>query len=145
MRKKMPAYVKSLQSTIINALESVEGPGGGRFIRDKWTRPEGGEGITCVLQNGTVFEKAGVNFSEVHGPLPAALEAQMRSRKMEDLGQGPFNMFATGISLVIHPHNPNAPTVHANYRYFELVNADGKVIESNTQCSCQANTATPAC
>lgn len=52
----------------------------------------GGEGISCVLQNGKVFEKAGVNVSVVHGPLPAAMEKQMRARKREDLGTGPFQM-----------------------------------------------------
>lgn len=68
-----------------------------------------------------MFEKAGVNVSVVHGQLPAAAVAQMRSRGKEALGgAGPFPFFACGVSLVLHPHNPHAPTAHANYRFFEV-------------------------
>jgi coproporphyrinogen III oxidase len=139
MRNTMPEYLKDLQRRIVRDLERLEGPDGKRFILDSWKRTEGGEGISCVLQDGLVFEKAGVNVSVVHGPLPPAMEKQMSiclvndclgARKIEGLGEGPFRMFATGLSLVIHPHNPNAPTAHANYRYFELRDANGDKVDA---------------
>ena len=77
--------------------------------------------MSCVLQNGQVFEKAGVNVSVIRSPAPESMIKQMRARKLESLGEGPFDMFVAGISLVLHPHNPMAPTVHLNYRYFELI------------------------
>ena len=91
-----------------------------KFQVDRWTRSEGGGGITCVLQDGHTFEKAGVNISVVHGNIPPAAVAQMNTRG-KNLPEGkemPF--FACGISSVIHPKNPNIPTVHFNYRYFEV-------------------------
>ena len=75
-----------------------------------------------MLQNGTVFEKAGVNVSVVHGLLPTASAQQMRSRG-KPLPDG-ARFFATGISMVLHPWNPHAPTVHLNYRYFEVTDGD---------------------
>ena len=117
----MAAFVQKLQHEITSGLEQVEGPEGGRFFHDHWTRPEGGHGTSCVLQNGKVFEKAGVNVSIIKSPAPEAMVKQMRARKLENLGAGPYDMFVAGISLVLHPHNPMAPTVHLNYRYFELV------------------------
>jgi coproporphyrinogen III oxidase len=91
---------------------------------DRWVRKEGGGGITCIIQNGRVFEKAGVNISVVYGILPPQAVQQMRSRgkKFNDLvkesTQVPF--FAAGISSVVHPRNPHVPTIHFNYRYFEV-------------------------
>ncbi|KIO28641.1 hypothetical protein M407DRAFT_242950 [Tulasnella calospora MUT 4182] len=122
MRDRMTAYIKSLQLQIVSALESLdqEAP----FLHDSWKRTQGGFGTSCVLSKGTVLEKAGVNISVVHGTLPPAAVAQMRVNHQElpqpqDVGKGlPF--FAAGLSLVIHPRNPKAPTVHANYRYFEV-------------------------
>src|SRR5208282_3750458 len=117
--------VKTSQKQIIQALESMEPKA--RFRIDQWTRPEGGDGISCVLQNGSVFEKAGVMVSVVHGKLgPAAVEkmrADHTKIQASPTGQTPF--FACGLSLVLHPVNPHAPTVHMNYRFFEVVNADG--------------------
>jgi coproporphyrinogen III oxidase len=115
---------------------AAEGPGSAAlppcFHEDVWARAEGGGGRSRVLQGGSVFEKAGVNVSSVHGLLPPSAVAQMRSRpgKAEALrveggssgggssSQLPF--FACGISLVLHPSNPLAPTVHANYRFFRV-------------------------
>ena len=98
-----------------------------RFRIDQWTRPEGGDGISAVLQDGSVFEKAGVMVSVVHGKLgPAAVEkmrADHSKIRPDSSGQTPF--FACGLSLVLHPVNPHAPTIHMNYRYFEIVNEDG--------------------
>lgn len=88
---------------------------------DRWTRKEGGGGITCIIQNGRVFEKAGVNISVVYGILPPAAVQQMKSRgkQFSSLAKEvPF--FAAGVSSVIHPKNPNVPTIHFNYRYFEV-------------------------
>lgn len=95
---------------------------------DRWLRDEGGGGITCVLQNGRVFEKAGVNMSVVHGVLPKEAIEQMNSSKgsifsgqaLKELGVKELRFFVTGISSVIHPRNPNVPTLHFNLRYFEL-------------------------
>lgn len=93
MRTRMSTWVKSLQSRIVTSLEEIERDpdaitDAGRtmsirrpkaFIRDSWLRKEGGEGISCVLQDGQVFEKAGVNVSVVHGTLPPAAVKQMRA------------------------------------------------------------------
>ncbi|KAJ3129498.1 Coproporphyrinogen-III oxidase [Nowakowskiella sp. JEL0407] len=134
MREKMEEFVRKLQLEIVEAIEGVEGESGGRFKRDEWLRKEGGMGRSCVLQEGKVFEKAGVGVSVVHGPLPPAMHAQMRARNVTGLGEPgehSYTMFAAGISLVMHPHNPNAPTVHLNYRYFEIYdpfNKDAKPV-----------------
>ncbi|KAI9203718.1 Coproporphyrinogen III oxidase, partial [Polychytrium aggregatum] len=125
---RMEAYVRNLQLQIVDALEALEGPDGGRFVRDHWKREEGGEGISCALQGGKVFEKAGVLVSAVHGPVPNGLRQHMNSRLGTSFGTGPLRMFATGVSLVIHPHNPLTPTSHANYRYIELVDENDKVV-----------------
>ncbi|XP_020288385.1 oxygen-dependent coproporphyrinogen-III oxidase [Pseudomyrmex gracilis] len=121
MRTKMELMVMKTQADFCQALESLEI--NGCFKVDRWTRKEGGGGITCVLQDGQVFEKAGVNVSVVTGVLPPSAIQQMRSRgkKMED--SVPF--FAAGVSAVIHPRNPMIPTIHFNYRYFEVENPDG--------------------
>ena len=112
----MEAMVRRTQDEVCAALEALDGS---RFREDRWVRAEGGGGTTRVLQDGPVLEKAGVNVSVVHGPMPeAALEAA-RARGL-DVPGGPVAFFATGVSLVLHPRNPMAPTAHANYRYFEL-------------------------
>ncbi|KAG5457428.1 MAG: Coproporphyrinogen III oxidase [Olpidium bornovanus] len=124
----MAAFVKELQAEIVRSLEEVENEGclergetETRFLVDEWKRPEGGDGVSCVLQDGKVFQKAGVLVSVVYGTLPEAAVKQMRSERSKDLkGDGPFPFFAAGISLVVHPRNPFAPTVHLNYRYFEI-------------------------
>lgn len=127
IRRDVEALVKSVQDEICRALEQVEGDDGAKFQEDNWTRENGSHGRTRVLQGGKVFEKAGVGVSVVQGNLPAAAAAQMRSRGKEALsGPGPFPYFACGISLVIHPHNPHAPTSHANYRYFEVEVPDNR-------------------
>jgi len=107
IRERAAAYVRALQDRICAALEDLDGEA--RFREDAWERPGGGGGLTRVLEGGRVFEKAGVNTSEVHGVLPPALAAQMK-------GDGDA-FYATGVSLVLHPRNPHVPIVHANYRY----------------------------
>ncbi|XP_063621888.1 oxygen-dependent coproporphyrinogen-III oxidase [Cydia splendana] len=95
-----------------------------KFKVDRWERPEGGGGITCVLQDGRVFEKAGVNISVVSGTLPPAAVQQMRSRG-KNLENSELPFFAAGVSAVIHPRNPMVPTIHFNYRYFEVEDKNG--------------------
>jgi coproporphyrinogen III oxidase len=104
-------YFEGLQRHICTVVEELEGHGGGkaRFCEDRWEHPSGGGGITRVLSDGAVFEKAGVNFSEVRGSFSEQLAASMP-------GKGTA-FAATGISVVIHPRNPHVPTVHANFRH----------------------------
>ena len=97
---------RDLQETICAALEQLDG---GRFGADAWARPGGGGGTARVLSGGAVFERAGVNFSEVHGAVEGELARTMA-------GDGP-SFYATGVSLVLHPRSPMVPTVHANFRY----------------------------
>ena len=120
MKEQFQAYIKSLQNTICTALEEVDGKA--KFQEDLWDRPEGGGGRTRVIENGNVFEKGGVNISSVHGVLPEVL------RKQFGVDEG--NFFACGLSLVIHPKNPFVPTVHANWRYFEMYNENGDIVDS---------------
>ncbi|RMZ86433.1 hypothetical protein DV736_g6344, partial [Chaetothyriales sp. CBS 134916] len=130
MRLRMEALIHEHQDQIVFALEQLDGS---KFRRDEWTRPHGGGGISCVLQDGNVFEKAGVNTSIVYGELPRSAIEKMRAdhKSFDDASIEKLNFFAAGISLVLHPHNPMAPTVHLNYRYFETsdprdpVNATG--------------------
>ncbi|MBE7172999.1 MAG: oxygen-dependent coproporphyrinogen oxidase [Williamsia sp.] len=113
-------YILGLQTTICQALEEVDGKA--RFEEDRWTRPEGGGGLSRVITGGNVFEKGGVNTSLVHGDLPATMQQAF------NVGQSRF--FACGLSLVIHPLNPYVPTVHANWRYFELYDQNDQKIDS---------------
>lgn len=123
MKTKMELMILRIQSEFCKALEQEE-TGGQKFIIDKWARSEGGGGITCVLQDGEVFEKAGVNISVVTGHLPPGAAAMMRSRGKK-LTEGKLPFFAAGVSAVIHPRNPMVPTIHFNYRYFEIQDGDG--------------------
>lgn len=123
MRLRMEAFIKKQQQKIVQELEKIDGT---RFRVDTWNRPEGGGGISCVLQDGNVFEKAGVNTSIVYGSLPRPAIQKMRvNHKALDPDVESLPFFASGLSLVLHPHNPMAPTVHLNYRYFETANPDG--------------------
>jgi coproporphyrinogen III oxidase len=101
------ASFRQLQERICAALEDVDGRG--RFREDSWQREGGGGGCSRVLTDGSVFEKAGVNFSAVHGEMSAEFAAQVP-------GEGRA-FTATGISLVLHPRSPLVPTVHANFRF----------------------------
>lgn len=119
----MEKFIHENQEEIVRQLEKVDGK---KFQKDTWNRPKGGGGITCVLQDGNVFEKAGVNTSVVYGTLPRAAIAKMRvHHRALDAEVESLEFFAAGISLVLHPHNPHAPTVHLNYRYFETENPSG--------------------
>ena len=123
MRLRMEAFIKEQQQEIVRELEKVDGS---KFRVDTWTRPNGGGGISQVLQDGNVFEKAGVNISIVYGTLPrAAIEKMRVDHKAIDPDVQSLDFYAAGLSLVLHPKNPMAPTVHLNYRYFETMNDDG--------------------
>jgi len=111
MLDQVKIYLLSLQQDICDQLEQVDGEAS--FIKDNWEKENGaGGGLTRVLTDGSVFEQAGVNFSIVHGDnMPAsatALRPELAGRSFS----------ALGVSLVIHPHNPYAPTSHANVRFF---------------------------
>lgn len=119
MKDKFYNYIQELQDTITKALEEVDGKA--KFQEDIWDRPEGGGGRTRVIENGSVFEKGGVNISGVHGALPDSMKAYF--------GVEEANFFACGLSLVLHPKNPFVPTVHANWRYFELYGENGEIVD----------------
>lgn len=125
MKAKMELMIMKIQKDFCKALEAEEDPET-KFVVDRWQREEGGGGITCVLQDGRIIEKAGVNISVVSGNLPAGAIQQMKSRGREFVGSGPLPFFAAGVSSVIHPRNPMAPTIHFNYRYFEVTDSSGK-------------------
>lgn len=119
MKEKFVAYIRSLQDTITNGLAAIDGEA--KFEEDIWKRPEGGGGRTRVIQNGAVFEKGGVNISEVHGALPESMQ--------QYFGVKDADFFACGLSLVLHPKSPMVPTVHANWRYFEMYNKEGEIVD----------------
>jgi coproporphyrinogen III oxidase len=113
------AYLLGLQSTIVEALEKLDGK---PFAIDAWERPEGGGGISRVIEEGHVLERGGVNFSHVMG---ASLPPSAAAGRPE-LGGRPWE--AMGVSLVLHPRNPYAPTVHLNVRFFIAHKPDAEAI-----------------
>lgn len=119
MKDKFYAYILQLQDTITSKLAEVDGLAS--FKEDIWERPEGGGGRTRVIENGNVFEKGGVNISGVHGELPKSMQ--------DYFGVKDANFFACGLSLVLHPKNPMVPTVHANWRYFEMYDQEGNIVD----------------
>ena len=119
MKDQFVAYIRNLQDSITTKLAEVDGKA--TFEEDLWQRPEGGGGRTRVIQNGIVFEKGGVNISEVHGKLPESMQ--------QYFGVKDANFFACGLSLVLHPKSPMVPTVHANWRYFEMYNQAGEIVD----------------
>ena len=120
MKDQFFAYIQNLQDQITSRLEQIDGLA--TFREDNWQRPEGGGGRTRVIENGTIFEKGGVNISAVHGKLPDSMQKMF--------GVGEVDFFACGLSLVIHPKSPMVPTVHANWRYFEMYDGSGNVIDA---------------
>jgi len=114
--ESVKTWLQALQARIVAQLEAVDGQA---FRRDGWERPTGGGGLSCVIEEGGVFERGGVNFSHVTGPsLPPSATAarpELAGRAFE----------AMGVSLVLHPRNPYAPTAHMNVRYF-VATAEGQ-------------------
>lgn len=109
MMDQAKRYFVALQASIVEALEALDGK---VFAHDQWLRPEGGGGISRVLEQGLLFERAGCNFSHVMGdrlpPSASAHRPELAGRRWE----------AMGVSLVLHPLNPYVPTVHMNVRMF---------------------------
>lgn len=103
------SYLQDLQARIVEAVELVDGK---NFLQDSWQRPEGGGGNSCLLEDGNVFERAGIGFSHVKGtklpPAASVAHPEAAGRPWE----------AMGVSLVFHPRNPYIPTVHMNVRFF---------------------------
>ncbi|KAK4057838.1 Coproporphyrinogen-III oxidase [Microbotryomycetes sp. JL221] len=120
MRMRMIHHIKSLQSTICSTLEQLEPKE--KFQTSFHLRDESkGFGDARVLQNGQVFEKAGCNISVIKSTLSVQAVKQMRSERFDWWdGQTELPYFVAGCSLVVHPQNPHAPTIHFNYRYFEI-------------------------
>ena len=113
-------HIHSLQNSICAALEQVDSKE--EFIEDTWQRDGGGGGWSRVLENGRIFEKAGVNVSAVHGPITDVMKSSLNMKGDQ--------FFATGISLVIHPESPMVPTVHANIRMFQVLNNNSEVVDA---------------
>ncbi|TAE17552.1 MAG: oxygen-dependent coproporphyrinogen oxidase [Bacteroidetes bacterium] len=108
-RNEVTQFFQNLQMEICQSLEEADGKA--TFQADEWQREGGGGGVSRILQNGNVIEKGGVNFSAVEGAMPEAL------RQNPDFQSEEF--YATGVSIVLHPHNPHVPIIHMNVRYFE--------------------------
>ncbi len=119
LKNKWINFILDLQISICKGLEAEDGKA--VFISDKWERSGGGGGDTRVISNGNVFEKGGVNTSVVYGDVTDQMNKQLKINGSK--------WFACGLSLVIHPLNPYTPTVHANWRYFELYDESNKVID----------------
>jgi coproporphyrinogen III oxidase len=112
-------FLQDLQSTIVEKLTAEDGS---PFRRDVWRRPEGGGGLTCILEGGALFERAGVGYSHVHGsklpPSASASRPELAGRAFQ----------AMGVSLVLHPRNPYVPTVHMNVRSFAAVQSGAPAV-----------------
>ena len=107
--------MKDLQDEICTGLEKIDGKSS--FEEDQWVREGGGGGRSRVMTNGNVIEKGGVNFSAVHGILPANIQQALKLEKS--------TFYATGVSIVLHPKNPWMPIIHMNVRYFETAEKTG--------------------
>src|SRR5688572_24552820 len=107
-------YLEGLQTRLVDALTVLDGK---PFQRDVWTRAQGGGGLTCILEAGDLFERAGVGLSHVFGqglpPSASTARPELAGRSFE----------ALGVSLVLHPRNPLVPTVHMNVRFFCAIQA----------------------
>jgi coproporphyrinogen III oxidase len=113
--ENIEAFFKDLQDRICRAIEKEDGTG--NFHEDQWEHHSGGGGRTRLIENGSVIEKGGVNFSSVRGEVHPRLRQQMNLGETDD-----FHFTATGVSIVMHPKSPKVPIIHMNVRYFELSN-----------------------
>jgi len=113
-KAQVSEFMQSFQDQICAGLEELDGKA--KFKQDQWQREEGGGGRSRVMTEGRIFEKGGVNFSEVYGShLPPSILKQYPEAANQIF-------YATGTSMVLHPRNPYVPTVHLNYRYFQVGN-----------------------
>lgn len=117
IKDQFEKHIFKLQDKICFELEKLDSKS--NFVEDKWQREEGGGGRTRIISNGDVFEKGGVNVSVVHGELPQLFKEKFNSKEA--------TFYACGISLVIHPYSPKIPTVHANWRYFEMYDENNQL------------------
>ena len=115
-KEQIVADYQAIQDEICAALENLDGVA--KFEQELWQREGGGGGRTRVIQNGSILEKGGVNFSAVGGQLPEAIKKGLK------IDQDDF--FATGVSIVIHPNHPLVPIIHMNIRYFEMPSTFGE-------------------
>lgn len=111
-KEEIAKVYQAMQNYICGELEAHDGQGA--FTEDVWDRPEGGGGRTRIFRDGAILEKGGVAFSAVHGPTPAKILQKLQLEKAD--------FFATGVSIVLHPHSPMVPIIHMNIRYFEMEN-----------------------
>jgi coproporphyrinogen III oxidase len=112
-------YLTALHAGIVASLSELDGRD---FRRDAWERAQGGGGVSCVLEDGAVFERGGINFSHVRGD---ALPPSASAARPELGGRG---FEAMGVSLVLHPRNPYVPTVHMNVRFFVATRPDAEPV-----------------
>jgi coproporphyrinogen III oxidase len=109
MTPRVLEYLSALQGALVSSLEALDGKS---FVSDSWKRPEGGGGVSRIIEGGNLFERGGVNLSHVAGmqlpPSATASRPQLAGKPWE----------AMGVSLVLHPENPYCPTVHLNVRFF---------------------------
>jgi coproporphyrinogen III oxidase len=122
-RARAAAWTEAVHDDITALLTALDRGGG--FREERWERAGGGGGVSRLLTEGATFEKAGVNRSTVHGELPR--EARQRLGALA-VGEG-AHFFASGVSVVAHPRSPRIPTVHLNVRFFEIVDADDRVVD----------------
>lgn len=113
-KEDIAAAYQEIQEAIVAGLTTLDG--GALFKEERWERPGGGGGRSKVIQNGNLIEKGGVNFSAVYGKLPEAVKKSFKTEQEE--------FFATGVSIVLHPHHPWVPIIHMNIRYFEMQTGD---------------------
>ncbi len=111
-KQDIEQWFQSLQDSICKTIEEVDGKA--KFEEDSWVRPEGGGGRSRIIRNGNILEKAGVNYSAVHGPTPDNILKALKLDKAD--------FYATGVSIVMHPVSPMVPIIHMNTRYFEMSN-----------------------
>ncbi len=111
-KQEITEWFTGLQDAICRSLEKADGSGS--FEEDIWERPGGGGGRSRIIRKGTIIEKGGVNFSAVGGETPAKI--------LQSFGLEKADFYATGVSIVLHPHNPFVPIIHMNVRYFEMSN-----------------------
>lgn len=128
-------FLSDLQDRIVDSFTDLEGPEGKKFDCRDWSSSKGDKiarGRVCVVQNGRVFERGSINHSEIRNlPASQGLIASMLDRFPENVDRGKdYLINASGLSLIMHPLNPYCPTVHMNYRFFELVDSNtGKIVE----------------
>jgi coproporphyrinogen III oxidase len=120
LSKEIAVWLMELQDEICNGLAELDGKS--FFREDKWEREEGGGGRSRVIEDGSIFEKGGVNFSHVHGKAPDFLFSEKEHSITNSSGAVRPGFSATGISIVMHPQNPHVPIIHMNIRFFEMDN-----------------------